>query len=310
VIGLLLAVAFIDYEPAQTEYVRIPALAKNAVGWIGADISFICFSWLGVAAWFIPGGLFWVTYNSIRNAKQVDAARLCALLACLFSGAALAAMFATEVHSFENDYFTHDLGGHVGGWIYRDVLSDPLGGFGSGVVLGLVYFLSLLFILTADFGAELEKALQSIQGWWAERKERQMQAKKEEDEFLAEQKKRKVDAAKTPPAPVPVAKLEIAKDPSPPPARSPFAKPETVYPLPPPAPETAPPTPARPEPQAPPPPKGDSPPLPPFGGFDLGGNREPRGLYIWEGLFIEGGLCAKAEVVGKVSIYGHFVNLS
>jgi S-DNA-T family DNA segregation ATPase FtsK/SpoIIIE len=245
VVGLLLAVAFFDYEPAQTEYVRIPVLAKNAVGWIGADAAFICYSWLGVAAWFIPGGLFWVTYSSIRNAKQVDVARLCALLACLFSGAALAAMFASEVHSFENDYFTHDLGGHVGGWIYLDVLADPLGGFGSGVVLGLVYFLSLIFILTPDFGGEFDKALHLFQNWWAERKERRRQEKKEQAELLAEEKKRKVDAAKTPPAPVPVAKLEIAKDPATPPARSPFAKPETLPALPPPAPEPAPAAPLR-----------------------------------------------------------------
>ncbi|NDC75944.1 hypothetical protein EBZ70_11870, partial [bacterium] len=214
VVGLLLAVAFFDYEPAQTEYVRIPALAKNAVGWIGADVSFICYSWLGVAAWFIPGGLFWVAYSSIRNAKQVDVARLCALLACLLSGAALAAMFASEVHSFESDYFTHDLGGHVGGWIYLDVLADPLGGFGSGVMLGLVYFLSLIFILTPDFGGEFDKALHLFQNWWAEQKERRRQEKKEQAELLAEEKKRKVDAAKTPPAPVPVAKLDIAKDPA------------------------------------------------------------------------------------------------
>jgi len=245
VVGLLLAVAFIDYEPAQTEYVRIPALAKNAVGWIGADVSFICYSWLGVAAWFIPGGLFWVAYSSIRNAKQVDVARLCALLACLLSGAALAAMFASEVHSFESDYFTHDLGGHVGGWIYLDVLADPLGGFGSGVMLGLVYFLSLIFILTPDFGGEFDKALHLFQNWWAEQKERRRQEKKEQAELLAEEKKRKVDAAKTPPAPVPVAKLDIAKDPATPPARSPFAKPETLSALPPPAPEPAPAAPSR-----------------------------------------------------------------
>ena len=244
-VGLLLAVAFIDYEPAQTEYVRIPALAKNAVGWIGADVSFICYSWLGVAAWFIPGGLFWVAYSSIRNAKQVDVARLCALLACLLSGAALAAMFASEVHSFESDYFTHDLGGHVGGWIYLDVLADPLGGFGSGVMLGLVYFLSLIFILTPDFGGEFDKALHLFQNWWAEQKERRRQEKKEQAELLAEEKKRKVDAAKTPPAPVPVAKLDIAKDPATPPARSPFAKPETLSALPPPAPEPAPAAPSR-----------------------------------------------------------------
>jgi len=245
VVGLLLAVAFIDYEPAQTEYVRIPALAKNAVGWIGADVSFICYSWLGVAAWFIPGGLFWVAYSSIRNAKQVDVARLCALLACLLSGAALAAMFASEVHSFESDYFTHDLGGHIGGWIYLDVLADPLGGFGSGVMLGLVYFLSLIFILTPDFGGEFDKALHLFQNWWAEQKERRRQEKKEQAELLAEEKKRKVDAAKTPPAPVPVAKLDIAKDPATPPARSPFAKPETLSALPPPAPEPAPAAPSR-----------------------------------------------------------------
>ncbi len=244
IIGMLLAVAFLDYEPSQTEYVRIPALEKNAVGWIGADTSFICFSWFGVVSWFIPGGLFWLTYISIRNAKQVGVARICALFVGLFSGAGLAAMFATEIHSFEGDYFTHDLGGHVGGWIYRDMLAAPLGGFGSAVVLGLIYFLSLIFILTADIGAEFDKALHFFQNWRAERKELRVQEQKLRAELRAAEEKRKIDAARAVPAdrvPAPPApkKLEIAKDPNRPPSRSPFAKPAEaaapIEPVPPPA---------------------------------------------------------------------------
>jgi S-DNA-T family DNA segregation ATPase FtsK/SpoIIIE len=230
VIGMLLAVAFLDYEPAQTEYVRIPALEKNAVGWIGADVSFICFSWFGVVSWFIPGGLFWLTYVSIRNAKQVGVARICALFVGLISGAGLAAMFATEIHSFEGDYFTHDLGGHVGGWVYRDMLSAPLGGFGSAVVLGLVYFLSLIFILTADIGAEFDRVLHLFQNWRAERKELRAQEQKLRAELRAAEEKRKIDdtraaPAEKVPAPPEPKKLEIAKDPNRPPSRSPFAKP-------------------------------------------------------------------------------------
>jgi len=230
VIGMLLAVAFLDYEPAQTEYVRIPALEKNAVGWIGADVSFICFSWFGVVSWFIPGGLFWLTYVSIRNSKQVGVARICALFVGLISGAGLAAMFATEIHSFEGDYFTHDLGGHVGGWVYRDMLSAPLGGFGSAVVLGLVYFLSLIFILTADIGAEFDRVLHLFQNWRAERKELRAQEQKLRAELRTAEEKRKIDDTRAAPAekvPAPPApkKLEIAKDPNRPPSRSPFAKP-------------------------------------------------------------------------------------
>ncbi len=230
VIGMLLAVAFLDYEPAQTEYVRIPALEKNAVGWIGADTSFICFSWFGVVSWFIPGGLFWLTYVSIRNAKQIGVARICALFIGLVSGAGLAGMFAAEVHSFEGDYFTHDLGGHLGDWVYRDMLSAPLGGFGSAVMLGLVYFLSLIFILTADIGAEFDKALHFVQNWRKARKELREQEQKLRAELRAAEEKRKIDAARAvsaekAPAPPAPKKLEIAKDPNRPPSRSPFAKP-------------------------------------------------------------------------------------
>jgi len=142
---------------------------------------------------------------------------------CLLSGAGLAAM----VGGFEGQYFRNDLGGQVGRWIYDDFLLNLMGRFGSAILLGLLYVLSLVFVLTSDIGAEFDRLFHAFHEWRARRKELRKMEKQLRAELRAAEEKRKVDAARAIPAdrvgvPPLAKKLEIPNRPS---SRSPFAKP-------------------------------------------------------------------------------------
>ena len=226
VLGMLLTVAFLDYNPDQSPLITTNPSGHNAVGLFGAYSTFYFLSWLGIGTWLVPAFLFWMTYVALRNVRQLATARIVAMLFCLVSGAGLAAM----IGGFTGNYFPNDLGGQVGRWTYDDFLAELMGGFGSAVVLGLFYGLSLIFILTSDIGAEFDRAFQFFQEWREHRKELRKQKQALLAELHAAEEKRKIDAAKAippsqvaaPPAPK---KLEILKDPNRPSSRSPFAKP-------------------------------------------------------------------------------------
>lgn len=223
-VGILLGVAFIDYRPEQVSFNTTQVMQHNAVGLVGAHVTFYLLSWLGVSAWLVPGFLAWLTYVSLRNVRQLAAARGVAIVLCLLTGSSLAAM----VGGFAGNYFPHDLGGLLGRWIYTDFLAELMGGFGSALLLGLVYTLSLIFVLTSDIAGEFDRLLLALRAWWARRKELRRQEKQLQAELRAAKEKQKIDAAKTmasAPAPLPAKKLEIARDPNRPASRSPFAKP-------------------------------------------------------------------------------------
>ena len=226
VLGVLLTVAFLDYNPDQSPLLSTNPSDHNAVGLFGAYSTFYFLSWLGIGTWLVPAFLFWMTYVALRNVRQLATARIVAMLFCLVSGAGLAAM----IGGFTGNYFPNDLGGQIGRWTYDDFLAELMGGFGSAVVLGLFYGLSLIFILTSDIGAEFDRAFQFFQEWRAHRKELRNQKQALLAELHAAEEKRKIDAAKAIPpsqvaAPPTPKKLEIIKDPNRPSSRSPFAKP-------------------------------------------------------------------------------------
>lgn len=222
-LGVLLLVAFIDYSPTQSNLYTTHPTDQNAVGAAGANTTALLLSWLGVTTWFIPIYLFWLGYLLFRNLRPFVGARSFAFLLVLLTGAGLSAMLG----GFQGDYYTNDLGGWIGSWIYKGNLAELLGPFGSATVLGLVYLLSLIFIITSDIGGEFDRAVHAIQAWWQRRRELRTEAARLRAELLAAEQKRKTDAAKTvaAAAPPPPKKLEIARDPAKVPSRSPFARP-------------------------------------------------------------------------------------
>lgn len=198
VLGMLLTVSFLDYSPEQVPLNHPNTRAENAVGLFGAYSTYWSIWWLGVSAWFIPAFLFWMTYVSLRNARQLIVARGLSIIVCIVSSAGLAAM----IGGFENsDYFATNLGGLVGRGVYNGFLSELMGGFGSAVLLGLLYGLSLIFILTTDIGAEFDRALHAFQDWRARRQE----IKTEEARLRAELRVAQEKAKKEPVRPAALA---------------------------------------------------------------------------------------------------------
>lgn len=226
---MLFTVAFLDYRPEQSPWLSTSPTDRNLVGLFGATSTILFLSWLGIAAWLIPGFLFWMTYVALRNVRQLVAARIMAMGLCLVSGAGLAAM----VGGFTGNYFPNDLGGLLGRWSYDGLLADLMGGFGSAVVLGLFYVLSLVFILTSDIGAEFDRLFLAFHEWRAHRAEQRQQEAKFRADLRAAEEKRKIDASRaispgSVAAPVLPRKLEMPNRPS---SRSPFSKPvETTEP--------------------------------------------------------------------------------
>ena len=193
VLGMLLTVSFLDYSPEQVPLNHPGTRAENAVGLFGAYSTYWSIWWLGVSAWFIPIFLFWMTYVSLRNARQLIVARGLSIIVCIVSSAGLAAM----IGGFENsDYFATNLGGLVGRGVYNGFLSELMGGFGSAVLLGLLYGLSLIFILTTDIGAEFDRALHAFQDWRARRQEIRAEEARLRAELRVAQEKAKKESVR------------------------------------------------------------------------------------------------------------------
>ncbi|MDI1320024.1 MAG: DNA translocase FtsK 4TM domain-containing protein, partial [bacterium] len=184
VVGILLLVALLDYEPAQSvmnqvagknEVVNgvlkqfpVNAGAKpNLVGVVGAEFTAGSYYLIGVSTWLIPIFLLWMTYVYLRVARSLAGTRLVAMLCCLVALAALAPM--QDLFFAKAAIFPEGPGGVIGKFIYRDLLKDSLGVFGTALILGTIYFLGMLFIFTRDITAEFGRLLHNLAEWWAKR---------------------------------------------------------------------------------------------------------------------------------------------
>ncbi|HEY5228202.1 MAG TPA: DNA translocase FtsK 4TM domain-containing protein, partial [Opitutaceae bacterium] len=167
--GLYLTAALVDYDPAQTKFHSTTPLAKNWVGWLGADTVNILFTVIGVSTWLIPIALFWMFYVAVRNSRHLVATRVSAIVIGIFAMTGLLAMFENVK---ANDTFPHEWGGLTGKFLYQRMLQDALGPFGTALLLGTIYCCALLFVITKDIGAEVERIMANFGEWRAERSRR------------------------------------------------------------------------------------------------------------------------------------------
>jgi S-DNA-T family DNA segregation ATPase FtsK/SpoIIIE len=136
--------------------------AKNLVGRFGAETSYWVLRFVGISAWLFPCFLLWMTYIALRNARRLALTRGVAMIICIVALSGLAAM----VESFpRSQYFSAGLGGLLGGLVYQDFLKETFGVFGSGLLMGMVYAIGLMFILTRDIGVEFERFATGINQW-------------------------------------------------------------------------------------------------------------------------------------------------
>jgi S-DNA-T family DNA segregation ATPase FtsK/SpoIIIE len=176
----------VNYSPNQVRFNSTEPTGKNWVGWLGADTVWVLFYSIGVSTWLLVPALYRMFYIAIRNARHLSATRVTAIVIGIVSMSGLLAMFESVK---ANDTFPRAWGGMTGQVIYKRLLSDALGPFGSGLLLGSIYCFALLFLITRDIGSEIEKIMSNFAQWRAERAQRKQA-------LIEERAKRKEDAAK------------------------------------------------------------------------------------------------------------------
>ena len=82
-LGLWLAVAYFDFNPAQEGFLpsnsTVPG-ERNLVGHLGADVARVSFVQLGLGAWLIPLFSFWSLWLAVRNSRRLAMTRFVAML--------------------------------------------------------------------------------------------------------------------------------------------------------------------------------------------------------------------------------------
>lgn len=241
VIGVLLAVALIDFQPEQSIEHSTTPTSVNLVGVIGAEFSWWSYYLIGASTWLLPVFLFWMTYIYLRSARSLATTRLFAMLCCIVSLSALVAM--QDLMFTNRNFFAGGPGGLLGALVYNTVLKDSIGVFGSALILGTIYGVGMLFIFTRDIAAEISRVLNNFAEWRQKRAALRAAQIEESRKRRAEAQKAKeavaVAAAAAPAAPTvtPSKKMVVpkAEDPlaetakvTPPPAKP---APEPVVPV-------------------------------------------------------------------------------
>ncbi|MBM3873959.1 MAG: DNA translocase FtsK [Verrucomicrobia bacterium] len=164
-IGALLTVAFLDYSPAQSLWITTHPTERNLVGFFGSTVAYWTLHWIGVSTWLVPVLLLWSAWVAVRNARRLALTRAIAMALAILSFSSLWAMWESFGVS---QYFPQGTGGLLGRLVYGGAFKETLGVFGSLVLLGLLYGLSLLFIFSKDISAGLDRLIAGLNAWLAE----------------------------------------------------------------------------------------------------------------------------------------------
>ncbi len=177
-LGAWIAVTLLDYDPRQSHEFQIGGQsAWNGKVWVihdlaapppnlggpwGADFAWWSLYLVGFSTWLVPVFFLWFAWVAVRNARRLIVTRFIAMILCIATESGLLAM----VESFKgSDYYTRGLGGRIGQLLYGELLKNTVGVVGAGLLLGIVFALTLSFIFTRDIGSELERMIASVQAW-------------------------------------------------------------------------------------------------------------------------------------------------
>jgi DNA segregation ATPase FtsK/SpoIIIE, S-DNA-T family len=162
-LGVFLAIALIDYDPAQSALHSTNAAARNMMGWVGANTVWVLLVVFGASTWLVPVFFFWMLYLAVRNARRLTGARLIAMVVALIALSTLTAMFREA--RWSSNYFPQGPGGFIGLKLYHSALENALGGVGSALLVTTLYFATLVFIFTKDIAAEFDNYIAAFNAW-------------------------------------------------------------------------------------------------------------------------------------------------
>jgi S-DNA-T family DNA segregation ATPase FtsK/SpoIIIE len=192
-----LTAALISYNPNQSRFHSTSPMANNWTGSFGANTVWVLFFAIGVSTIWLLLALYWMSYVAIRKSHHLVAARVTAVVIAVVSWSGLMSMFSGAT----NNYFPRGFGGWTGQVIYKKLLADALGPFGAGLLLGTVYLFALLFVITKDIGAEIEKIMAGLSEWRAERAKRKAALVEERAKRREDRVKQRAAIAAVPAAP-------------------------------------------------------------------------------------------------------------
>lgn len=178
--ALFLFVALVDFKPEQSwwhstlavttsDTTQVPERPENLMGGLGVILAFWSLWFLGMAAYLAPLYLGWISYLMFSGqALRADKSRLWAIAVCLVSAAAWLNLFESKIlpaKSVNYDFFPGGLGGQIGVFFYHVFLLQFLGGFGSTVVMLLLFGGGTMLLFTDElqkFWTFTHKHFQSI----------------------------------------------------------------------------------------------------------------------------------------------------
>ena len=216
-VGVLLTVAFLDYSPAQSLWITTHPTERNLVGFFGSTLAYWTLHWIGVSTWLVPVLLVWSAWVAVRNARRLALTRAIAMALCILSFSSLWAMWESFGVS---QYFPQGTGGLLGRLVYGGAFKETLGVFGSLVLLGLLYGLSLLFIFSKDISADLDRMIAALNAWQAERAKARAERKALLEEARRNEQAARLDAARQAAKSATAKDKEKEKDKEPPSSRS------------------------------------------------------------------------------------------
>jgi S-DNA-T family DNA segregation ATPase FtsK/SpoIIIE len=186
-----LTAALISYNPGQSRLHSTAPVANNWTGVFGANTVAVLFFSIGVSTIWLLLSLYWMSYVAIRKSRHLVTTRVTSIIIAIISWSGLMAMFSDRT----NNYFPDGFGGWAGRFMYKKLLADALGPFGAGLLLGTIYVFALLFVITRDIGAEIERILTSFADWKAERAKRKAERAEERAKRKEERSKQRAALA-------------------------------------------------------------------------------------------------------------------
>lgn len=178
-LGLLFAVALVDYDPEQQGLWRALATSTeaaaqpNLVGRFGRDAAFLLLSGLGLGAFFLLFSVIWMgVLYLIRRAHLITRTRTIVLVFATVAAASLANLVQLSLYPkleslFPENFFPRGPGGLIGYWVNESFLYETLGRFGSLFLLLVILLLGLGALFSDPSKNLFERTFQR----WAERRE-------------------------------------------------------------------------------------------------------------------------------------------
>ena len=162
-LGVVVLIAMIYYEPVQSSCVKDPPATGNPLGLGGANSVFYLFAWLGISAWCIPLILLTVAYVCYTDlSRRSVILKMVSSLVFCFSLSVLADAYRADSGKGPNADQTYwkGAGGALGGFLYSGMVDSEgstrggylngwIGPFGTGIVMSALLLGSLAVYLSA-----------------------------------------------------------------------------------------------------------------------------------------------------------------